>query len=107
MADIWTKHPEIVRDLLKEGGFQCGVEPRILKGRDADWTCVVDGKTMRGDLYYIHRVDQVLKMPAQIEKPPGLGMIGTWEFSALGTLLAIILGQAWVINKLRRQAAPT
>ena len=38
MPDIWTHHPEIVRDLLREAGFTCGVEPRILKGRDPDWT---------------------------------------------------------------------
>ena len=31
MPDIWTHHPEIVRDLLREAGFTCGVDPRILK----------------------------------------------------------------------------
>jgi hypothetical protein len=29
MPDIWTHHPEIVRDLLREAGFTCGVEPRM------------------------------------------------------------------------------
>lgn len=106
MPDIWTKHPEIVRDLLKEGGFKCGVEPRILKGRDPNWTCIVDGKTMWGDLY-IHHVDEILKVPAQTERPQGSGLAGGWEFIALGVLLAIILGQAWTIRRLKRQARPS
>ncbi len=56
MPDIWTHHPEIVRDLLREAGFTCGVEPRILKGRDPDWTCIVDGKRIAGDIY-IHQAE--------------------------------------------------
>jgi len=28
MPDIWTKHPEIVRELLKEAGYTCGVQGR-------------------------------------------------------------------------------
>ena len=43
MPDVWTNHPEIVRDLLKEAGFRCGVEGRFLKGRDPAWTCAFDG----------------------------------------------------------------
>ena len=58
MPDVWTKHPEIVRDLLKEAGFKCGVEGRFLKGRDPAWTCLYDGKTMKGDLY-IHHADRM------------------------------------------------
>ena len=45
MPDVWTKHPEIVRSLLEEGGFTCGVAPRILKGRDPAWTCIVGVST--------------------------------------------------------------
>lgn len=56
MPDVWTKHPDIVRELLKEGGFTCGVAPRFLKGRDPAWTCVIDGKRISGDIY-IHHVD--------------------------------------------------
>jgi hypothetical protein len=58
MPDVWTKHPDIVRDLLKEAGFKCGVEGRFLKGRDPAWTCIYDGKTMKGDLY-IHHADRL------------------------------------------------
>ena len=56
MPDVWTNHPEIVRDLLKEAGFRCGVEGRFLKGRDPAWTCAFDGKAIYGDLY-IHHAD--------------------------------------------------
>lgn len=105
MPDIWTKHPEIVRDLLKEAGFKCGVEPRILKGRDPNWTCVVDGKSMWGDLY-IHNVEEILKTPAQEKKTQGLGIFDSIDFIALAILLAVIFGQAWVIRKLKRQTTP-
>ena len=43
--DIWTKHPEIVREVLQKAGFKCGVKPTILpeKGKDIErkpeWTC--------------------------------------------------------------------
>jgi hypothetical protein len=43
MPDIWTKHPDIVRGLLKEAGFTCGTEARFLKPRDPGWTCTYDG----------------------------------------------------------------
>jgi hypothetical protein len=58
MPDIWTKHPDIVRDLLKEAGFTCGAEARFLKPRDREWTCIYDGKSLKGDLY-IHNVSQL------------------------------------------------
>jgi hypothetical protein len=46
LPDVWTEHPEIVRDLLREAGVTCGVQPRILQGRNPDWTCIVDGKNI-------------------------------------------------------------
>ncbi len=104
MPDIWTKYPEIVRDLLKEGGFQCGVEPRILQGRDPKWTCIVDGKNMWGDLY-IHPVSEILKVPPQAEKPQGSSALGSWEFVLLGVLVVIVAGQAWTIRRLKRDAS--
>jgi hypothetical protein len=58
MPDVWTKHPDIVRDLLKEAGFTCGTQGRFLKGRDPAWTCIYDGKNMKGDLY-VHHVDRL------------------------------------------------
>ena len=102
MPDIWTKHPDIVRDLLQAGSFKCGVEPRILKGRDANWTCIVDGKTISGDIY-VHRVEEILKGSSGVERPGGIGTFGGWEFIVLGVLFAVVIGQAWTIRKLRRQ----
>jgi hypothetical protein len=58
MPDIWTKHPDIVKALLEEGGFQCGVEPRVLKPRDPNWTCIINGEKISGDLY-IHPVSEM------------------------------------------------
>ena len=93
LPDIWTQHPEIVRDLLREAAFTCGVQPRILKGRDPDWTCIIDGKNIGGDIY-IHRADTIL----------GVGM-STVAFALLGVLVAVLLAalwQAWVIIRLKR-----
>jgi hypothetical protein len=95
LPDIWTEHPEIVRDLLREAGFTCGVEPRILKGRDPDWTCIIDGKHIGGDVY-VHQADTIL----------GVSM-GTVVFAVLGVLVAVVLvgvWQAWVIVTLKRKA---
>lgn len=58
MPDIWTKHPDIVKALLEEAGFQCGVEPRVLKPRDPNWTCIVDGERIAGDIY-IHPLSEI------------------------------------------------
>ena len=91
MPDIWTHHPEIVRDLLREAGFTCGVEPRILKGRDPDWTCIVDGKRIAGDIY-IHQADDTIL---------SAGMAAL-VFGPLGVLLLVALSEAWVIIRLRR-----
>jgi hypothetical protein len=93
LPDIWTEHPEIVRDLLREAGLTCGVEPRILKGRDPDWTCILDGKNIAGDIY-IHQADTIL----------GVG-IAAVAFALLGVLLGVVivlLWQAWVISRLKR-----
>ena len=53
MPDIWTEHPEIVRDPLREAGVTCGPEPRILKGRDPEWTCIINGNDIAGDIYIL------------------------------------------------------
>jgi hypothetical protein len=95
LPDIWTEHPEIVRDLLREAGLTCGVEPRILKGRDPDWTCVLDGKNITGDIY-IHQPDTIL----------GVGMAAV-AFALLGVLLVVVtvlVWQAWVISRLKRKS---
>src|SRR5688572_2426273 len=90
MPAIWTHHPEIVRDVLREAGFTCGVEPRILKGRDPDWTCVVGGEKIVRDIY-VHQAHTILSA----------GMAAL-VFGLLGVLLLVALCEAWVIIRLRR-----
>ena len=88
MPDIWTKHPDIVRDLLKEAGFTCGVQPRFLKPRDPAWTCTVDGPRMKGDLY-IHPTSELRSDAAD------------WT----GPVLALAV--AAVVSRLRRRPDAT
>ena len=104
MPDIWTKHPEIVRDLLKEAGFRCGVEGRFLKGRDPAWTCAFDGKAMYGDLY-IHHVNEL-----RAEAPLHKGLAGAQGAPADMSLwsiplLALVLGVA-IVRRLKRTNRP-
>jgi hypothetical protein len=97
MPDVWTNHPDIVRDLLTEAGFRCGVEGRFLKGRDPAWTCAFDGKAMYGDLY-IHHADQ-LRSERQLDGAPPpkavLGAIGDWSLPAFALLLGVIGARFW------------
>ncbi len=95
LPDVWTEYPEIVRDLLQEAGFTCGVAPRILEDRDPDWTCIIDGERIGGDIY-IHQADTIL----------GVGM-GTVALILLGALIAVLLVASWqrrVIIRLKRTA---
>ena len=50
-----------------------------LEGRDPDWTCIIDGDDIGGDIY-IHRADTVL----------GVSM-GTMVFALFGALIAVLL----------------
>jgi hypothetical protein len=94
LPDVWTEHPEIVRDLLREAGFTCGVKPRILQGRNPDWTCIVDGQNIGGDIY-IHPTDTIL----------GVGGAALM-FALVGVLLVLVvlaLWLAWVIIRMKRR----
>jgi hypothetical protein len=71
--------------VLREAGFTCGVEPRILKGRDPDWTCIVDRDSISGDIY-IHQGDAIV----------GVG-VGTVVFALLGVLVAVLLVVLWQV----------
>jgi hypothetical protein len=96
VPDIWTERPEIVRGLLEEAGFTCGVAPRILEGRDPEWTCIIDGQHMGGDIY-IHQADAFLGVST-----------GTWAYALFGTLVAVLLVVLWqarVIIGLKREAS--
>jgi hypothetical protein len=88
MPDIWTKHPEIALGLLKEGGFTCGVSPRVLKDRDPAWTCIINGKQISGDLY-IHHINE-LRM----------------DWTLAGILLLLGIFAAWIISA-RKMARTT
>lgn len=88
MPDIWTKHPEIVRDLLEAGGFTCGVAPRVLKERDPAWTCIVDGQRISGDLY-IHHMKELTASRASLE-------------TGLGWALAVVLGGIVMTQRMAR-----
>ena len=92
LPDIWTEHPELVRDLLREAGFTCGVEPRVLTGRDPEWTCILDGGNIAGDIY-IHHLDA----------PSSGGGSAVWVLAVIGALLVVVLCQAWMVVRLKRQ----
>ena len=48
LPDIWTEEPEIVRDLLREAGFTCGVEPRVLQDETPNGPASLTEATSRG-----------------------------------------------------------
>jgi hypothetical protein len=104
MPDVWTKHPDIVRDLLKDAGFKCGVEGRFLKGRDPAWTCVYDGKTIKGDLY-IHHAD---KLRSEFHAPDDTLAASPMQLTAAADLgapvVALLVGL--VIGVTLRRLAP-
>jgi len=90
VPDIYTDHPDIVRGLLAEGDFTCGVEPRLLEGRDPAWTCVVDGERLSGDLYVHERSAADLGLP-------------WWLAAAIAAaVLAVLAAQTLLIVRLRR-----
>jgi hypothetical protein len=95
LPDVWTEYPEIVRDLLVEAGFTCGVEPRILKGRDPDWTCIIDGQRIGGDIY-IHETDTLLGVSTET--------LAFVLFGALVAVLLVVLWQTRLIISLKRNA---
>ena len=96
MPDIWTRHPDIVRDLAKEAGFTCGVEGRFLRGRDREWTCIFDGPNIRGDLY-IHHVDRLRTglVPGDIPAThaSAVGDLGEWSLAAIALLVGLVIGR--------------
>ena len=67
-----------------------------MKGRDPDWTCIIDGQRIGGDIYIHQAADTIL----------GVSM-GAVVFALSGALLAVllvVLWQTWVIISLKRKA---
>ena len=65
-----------------------------MKGRNPDWTCIIDGKRIGGDIY-IHQADTIL----------GVSM-GAVVLVLLGLLVAavvVVLWQARMITRLKRK----
>lgn len=92
MPDIRTQNPELVRDLLEQAGFRCGVEPRVLEGRDPAWTCAIDGDDLSGDLY-IHDAGS-----------GGLQLVELLPWLGLAVLAVVAVVETWAIVRLRRAA---
>ena len=57
MPDVWTTNPQKLRRALEFAGAPCGGEARVLKPRDKDWTCYVDGGGYIRDIYIHHWSD--------------------------------------------------
>jgi len=55
MPDIYTHRPDIVKQILEEAGFRCGIQPRILP-RLPEETCTFQGKNLYGEIY-VHSVE--------------------------------------------------
>ena len=58
MPDVWTTNPEKLRTVFEELGAPCGVEARVLKPRDQEWTCHIDSKGWLRDVY-IHDIREI------------------------------------------------
>ncbi|MCO6430282.1 MAG: hypothetical protein J5J00_05425 [Deltaproteobacteria bacterium] len=62
MPDIWTTRRDHMKGFLQQLGAECGVEPRIIRPRDKEWTCHVDGPGWIGDIY-LHDVRAIWTIP--------------------------------------------
>lgn len=64
MPDIWTKHPQIVREVLERAGFKCNVEPTILPTKEPgitrkrEWTCRFSWPGGYAE-FYVHDVKEL------------------------------------------------
>jgi hypothetical protein len=63
MPDVWTTNPEKLRNALEFAGAVCGGEARVLKPRDKDWTCYIDGGGYIRDIYIHHWSDFLFSNP--------------------------------------------
>lgn len=62
MPDVYTHGAKKLRSMLSDTGWKCGVEGRILKGRDPELTCIIDTPKWYGDIY-IHSARELYLQP--------------------------------------------
>lgn len=82
MPDTWTTNPSMLREALEGLGARCGVEARVLKPRESEWTCYMDSSKWQGDIY-IHPVEEFYQ--------------SSWYYSPLVILFiaGIFIGLVW------------
>jgi len=54
MPDVWSANPAKLKGIFIELGAKCGVEARVLKPRDPQWTCHIDSGGWLRDVYIHH-----------------------------------------------------
>jgi len=79
MPDVWTTNPEKLRNFLNECGARCGIESRVLKPRDPEWTCGYDSKGWVRDVY-IHPVTELYYF---------------WPMVLVAAIVGIFIGLLW------------
>jgi hypothetical protein len=79
MPDVWTSSPQKLKNMLSHGGFKCGLEPKVVKDRNPNWTCGIDTQVWYGEIY-IH--------PLQTSWTSG----PTTVFMAIALILGIAAG---------------
>jgi hypothetical protein len=94
MPDVWTFAPEKLRQALIEQGATCGVEARVLKPRDPEWTCHVYSSPYSYDIY-IHPMSSYL-----------LSWNGGLQIMIIVGGLSIIVGLLWGRRFWRRPTGP-
>lgn len=82
MPDVWSANVIHLKSALQGLGAKCGVEARVLKPRDPEWTCYADSDAWRGDVY-IHRAEDLLFHTYYL------------SFAALLTIGGLFLGLLW------------
>ena len=76
--------------MLSDTGWQCGVEGRILKGRDSELTCVIDTPRWYGDIY-IHSAWDLYLTPFVLSHL-ALALV-------LGAVIGLKLGKNYCVEK--------
>ena len=89
MPDIYTPRPDLVKQVLKDAGFECQVQPTIIKDRPAENTFRFHGKGYYAELY-VHDLGEV----------PGHALPRFPEAASLG--VGIFIGAAVALVVLRR-----